>query len=182
MGTNLAQIREERSARTTTGCLQGRGGLFMKAQALQTGGGCAIQGGLGAGSSWREAYPGVVLGVVSGPVGAIYTQHNPDFMEDPRLEESGQVLLCVCANVEDRPHVGQVRFWRPARLTRKKRHVIWQFPSPQDGKLRSFFDFMGQKGVVWVKKRWFWVVWTKCEVADLKQRQGIQGGSGAGGS
>ena len=32
---------------------------------------------------------------------------------------------------------------------------------------------MGQKVVFWVKKRCFGVFWTGCEVADLKQRQGI---------
>ena len=32
---------------------------------------------------------------------------------------------------------------------------------------------MGQKVVFWVKKWCFWVFWTECEVADLKQRQGI---------
>ena len=31
--------------------------------------------------------------------------------------------------------------------------------------------FMGQKVVFWVKKRCFGVFWTKCEVADLKQRK-----------
>ena len=31
---------------------------------------------------------------------------------------------------------------------------------------------MGQKVVFWVKKRCFGVFWTRCEVADLKQRQG----------
>ena len=32
---------------------------------------------------------------------------------------------------------------------------------------------MGKKVVFWVKKRCFGVSWTGCEVADLKQRQGI---------
>ena len=36
-----------------------------------------------------------------------------------------------------------------------------------------FYPFIGQKVVFWVKKRCFGVFWTRCEIADLKQRQEI---------
>ena len=42
-----------------------------------------LQGGLGAGGTYREAWSGGVLGVPSGLVGAIYTQSNSDFTENP---------------------------------------------------------------------------------------------------
>ena len=40
-------------------------------------------------------------------------------------------------------------------------------------KISIFLPFMGPKVVFWVKELWFGVLWTGCEVADLKQGQRI---------
>ena len=46
-----------------------------------------IQGGLGAGGTYREACLGGVLGVVSGLVGTVYNKSNSGLMENPCFEK-----------------------------------------------------------------------------------------------
>ena len=78
--------------------------------------------------------------------------------------------------------MAQVRFWRPKRPHLEKSHVVWQCSHHgtrncglfDEYHFLIFYAFHGSKGrVFWVKKRCFGVFWTGCEVADLKQRQGI---------
>ena len=75
------------------------------------------------------------------------------------------------------PHVAQVRFWRPKRPHLEKGHVVWQSSPSWDKKLRTqqkyFFTFYGSKGGALGQKNGAFGCWAGCEVADLKQRQGI---------
>ena len=140
-----------------------------------------LQGGSGAGRRLREAYPGGVLvcplGVPSVLVGATHTQPSQAAWAALVLK-SWSIFLCVCGYVEDWPHGVQVRFWRPKGPHSDKEQAVWQSPSSWDKRLWTFqkilvFYFYGSKVVLWVKKWCFWVFWTKFEVADLKQRQGV---------
>ena len=51
------------------------------------------EGGLGAGGSQREACPGGVLEVLSGPVGATYTKSTSGLMENPCFEKLADFSL-----------------------------------------------------------------------------------------
>ena len=105
--------------------------------------------------------------------GTIYTESNPGFMENPDFEK---LAYFSCVHV-DMWWIGPCG---PSALLERS-HVVWQSPSSWDKNCRLFknvnFDlillFMGQKGVLWVKKRCFGVFWAECEAADLKQRKVI---------
>ena len=78
-------------------------------------GGRYKQGGLGAGSSQREACPGGVLEVPGGIVVTIYTQSYSSFMENADFEKNGRFLNSRFSPVSggyvvDWPHGAQVRF------------------------------------------------------------------------
>ena len=86
-----------------------------------------------------------------------------------------------CGYVVDLPHVAYVCFWRPKRPHSEKKTCRLAIPLIMGQRIADFsgnLDFlflllMGQGEVLWVKKRCCWVSWTRCEVADLKQRQEI---------
>ena len=115
--------------------------------------------------------------MLSGPVGAIYTQSNSGFMEHPCFEKIGRFPLRHVDMWRIGPMWPKCAFGDQKGLIKKKRHAIWQSPSSWDKKLRTlknrflFFTLHGSKSGILGQKRCFGVFWTECEVADLKQRQ-----------
>ena len=130
---------------------------------------------MGAGSSEREACPGDALGVPSGLVGTIYTQSNSSFMENLILADFSSVHVNMwwigpmwpkCAFGDQK---GLIWKKKPRRLAILLiiGHEITDF-----SKIYFFLLLWVKRGVLG-QRTMFWVFWTKCDVADLTQRQGI---------
>ena len=114
-------------------------------------------------------------------MGTIYTQSDSDFMENPYFEKLAD-LSCVMWICGGFAPCGPSALLATKNASFGKKDMPFGNPPYHGTKNREilknivfifYLPFMGPKVVFWVKKRWFGVFWTGCEVADLKQRQKI---------
>ena len=107
-------------------------------------------------------------------MGTIYTQFNSSVMETLIWKNWSIFLLCmwICGGFAP---CGPSELLATKKSSFGKKICCLAILLIMGQEIAEYFlfYFYGQKVVFWVKKRCFGVSWTKCEVADLKHRQGI---------